>query len=116
MKFYLAMVMAHEVRDAHDRAAAQRTIGARLSSYITRKFGMTGLPPDHITIRLRPDGDAAAITAALRVVSSAENPGRAQLLLESIVAGFVTKEIWSVDGDTVLAKAAATFSRSGRSR
>ncbi len=31
----------------------QRTIGARLSSYITRKFGMTGLPPDHITIRLR---------------------------------------------------------------
>ncbi|HEY7608318.1 MAG TPA: glutamate synthase large subunit [Alphaproteobacteria bacterium] len=31
----------------------QRTIGARLSSYITRKFGMSGLSPDHITIRLR---------------------------------------------------------------
>src|SRR5262249_32881245 len=26
---------------------------ARLASYITRKFGMSGLPPDHITIRLR---------------------------------------------------------------
>ena len=31
----------------------QRAIGARLSSMITRKFGMTELNPGHITIRLR---------------------------------------------------------------
>ncbi|MEJ2015694.1 MAG: hypothetical protein P8X61_08780 [Limibacillus sp.] len=31
----------------------QRAIGTRLSSHITRKFGMTGLAPGHVTIRLR---------------------------------------------------------------
>ncbi len=31
----------------------QRAIGARLSSHITRQFGMFGLRPDHITVRLR---------------------------------------------------------------
>jgi len=31
----------------------ERTIGAKLSSFLTRRFGMTGLPHDHITIRLR---------------------------------------------------------------
>jgi len=30
-----------------------RAIGTRLSSAITRKYGMTGLPPGHITVRLR---------------------------------------------------------------
>ena len=31
----------------------QRAIGAKLSALITRKFGMKGLNPDHVTIRLR---------------------------------------------------------------
>ncbi|MGH6947164.1 MAG: glutamate synthase large subunit, partial [Kiloniellales bacterium] len=31
----------------------QRAIGARVSSKITRKFGMTGLKPGHLTVRLR---------------------------------------------------------------
>jgi glutamate synthase (NADPH/NADH) large chain len=30
-----------------------RTIGARISSRIVRKWGMTGLPPGHLTLRLR---------------------------------------------------------------
>jgi glutamate synthase (NADPH/NADH) large chain len=30
-----------------------RTIGARISSRIVRKWGMTGLPPGHLTMRLR---------------------------------------------------------------
>ena len=30
-----------------------RSIGARMSSHIVRKFGMTGLPPGHLTLRLR---------------------------------------------------------------
>jgi glutamate synthase (NADPH/NADH) large chain len=31
----------------------QRAIGTRLASHITQKFGMTGLQPGHVTIRLR---------------------------------------------------------------
>jgi len=31
----------------------QRAIGARLSALITRRFGMYGLDPDHLTVRLR---------------------------------------------------------------
>jgi glutamate synthase (NADPH/NADH) large chain len=31
----------------------QRAIGARLSALITRRFGMRGLNPDHLTVRLR---------------------------------------------------------------
>jgi glutamate synthase (NADPH/NADH) large chain len=31
----------------------QRAIGTRLSSHIVRKFGMTGLKPGHVTVRLR---------------------------------------------------------------
>nr|WP_243735614.1 glutamate synthase large subunit [Dongia mobilis] len=30
-----------------------RAIGTRLSSHITKRFGMTGLKPDHLTVRLR---------------------------------------------------------------
>src|SRR5690606_19979262 len=31
----------------------QRAIGTRFSAHIVRRFGMTGLPPDHVTVRLR---------------------------------------------------------------
>ena len=31
----------------------QRAIGARISSHIVRKYGMTGLRPGHLTVRLR---------------------------------------------------------------
>jgi len=41
------MQLAHNVRNV------QRAIGTRLSSQIVRKFGMTGLEPGHITVRLR---------------------------------------------------------------
>jgi glutamate synthase (NADPH/NADH) large chain len=38
---------------AYNIQNTQRAIGTRLSSAITRRFGMTGLQPDHITVRLR---------------------------------------------------------------
>ncbi len=41
------MQLTYNVRNTH------RAIGTRLSSLITRKFGMTGLQPGHITVRLR---------------------------------------------------------------
>jgi glutamate synthase (NADPH) large chain len=41
------MQLAYNVRNTH------RAIGTRLSSMITRKFGMTGLKPGHVTVRLR---------------------------------------------------------------
>ncbi len=41
------MQLAYNVRNT------QRAIGTRLSSMITRGFGMTGLKPGHITVRLR---------------------------------------------------------------
>jgi len=41
------MQLAYTVRNTH------RTIGAKLSSSLTRRFGMTGLPPDYFTVRMR---------------------------------------------------------------
>jgi glutamate synthase (NADPH/NADH) large chain len=41
------MQLTYSVRNTH------RAVGTRLSSEITRKFGMTGLAPGHIQIRLR---------------------------------------------------------------
>jgi glutamate synthase (NADPH/NADH) large chain len=41
------MQLQYSIRNTH------RAIGTKLSSKIVRQFGMTGLPPDHITVRLR---------------------------------------------------------------
>ncbi|MHA1114209.1 MAG: glutamate synthase-related protein, partial [Alphaproteobacteria bacterium] len=41
------MQLAYTIRNT------QRAIGTRLSSKITRRFGMKGLPPNHVTLRLR---------------------------------------------------------------
>ena len=41
------MQLAYNVRNTH------RAVGTRLSSEITRRFGMNGLPADHITVRMR---------------------------------------------------------------
>ena len=41
------MQLAYNIRNT------QRAIGTKLSSMITRRFGMTGLRPGHITVRLR---------------------------------------------------------------
>jgi glutamate synthase (NADPH/NADH) large chain len=41
------MQLTYNIRNTH------RAIGTRLSSMITRRFGMTGLQPGHITARLR---------------------------------------------------------------
>jgi glutamate synthase (NADPH/NADH) large chain len=41
------MQLAYNIRNT------QRAIGTRLSSMITRRYGMTGLQPGHITVRLR---------------------------------------------------------------
>ncbi|MEK9930190.1 MAG: glutamate synthase large subunit [Rhodospirillaceae bacterium] len=38
---------------AYNIQNTQRAIGTRLSSMITKRFGMTGLQPGHITVRLR---------------------------------------------------------------
>ena len=39
--------LAYTIRNTH------RSIGARLSSNLTRRFGMSGLPPDYFTVSLR---------------------------------------------------------------
>ena len=41
------MQLAYTIRNTH------RTIGAKLSSHLTRRFGMAGLPPDYFTVSLR---------------------------------------------------------------
>ncbi|HYD68640.1 glutamate synthase large subunit [Azospirillum sp.] len=41
------MQLAYTIRNTH------RAIGTRLSSMVTRKFGMAGLQPGHVTVRLR---------------------------------------------------------------
>ena len=41
------MQLTYSVRNTH------RAVGTRLSSMVTRRFGMTGLRPGHITLRLR---------------------------------------------------------------
>src|SRR5437764_4807372 len=41
------MQLQYTVRNTH------RAIGARISSRIVRRFGMTGLQPGHLTVRLR---------------------------------------------------------------
>ena len=41
------MQLAYNVRNT------QRAIGARFSSHLVRRFGMTGLQPGHVTVRLR---------------------------------------------------------------
>jgi glutamate synthase (NADPH/NADH) large chain len=41
------MQLAYNVRNTH------RAVGTKLSSMITRRFGMNGLKPGHITVRLR---------------------------------------------------------------
>ena len=41
------MQLAYNVRNT------MRSIGARMSSHIVRKYGMDGLPPGHLTLRLR---------------------------------------------------------------
>jgi len=41
------MQLAYTVRNTH------RAIGAKLSSHLTRRFGMTGLPPGYFTVRMR---------------------------------------------------------------
>ena len=41
------MQLAYTISNTH------RTIGAKLSSHLTRRFGMSGLPPDYFTVSLR---------------------------------------------------------------
>src|SRR3546814_13773962 len=41
------MQLQYNVRNTH------RAIGTKLSSKITRRFGMFGLEPNHVTVRLR---------------------------------------------------------------
>jgi len=41
------MQLAYNIRNTH------RAIGTKISSKITRKFGMSGLQPGHLTVRLR---------------------------------------------------------------
>jgi len=48
-----ALEAGEKVQLAYNIRNTQRTIGTRLSSFITRKYGMTGLPDGHITLRLR---------------------------------------------------------------
>ena len=57
------MQLAYNVRNTH------RAVGTRLSSEITRRFGMKGLPADHITIRLRGSAGQSLGAFAVQGVS-----------------------------------------------
>jgi glutamate synthase (NADPH/NADH) large chain len=48
-----ALLAGEKKQLAYSIRNTQRAIGTRLSSMITRRFGMTGLKPGHITARLR---------------------------------------------------------------
>jgi len=41
------MQLAYTIRNTH------RAIGTKLSSHLTQRFGMSGLPPDYFTVRMR---------------------------------------------------------------
>ena len=56
------MQLAYNIRNTH------RTIGARLSSLITRRYGMAGLPPGQITVRLRGSAGQSLGAFAVRGV------------------------------------------------
>jgi glutamate synthase (NADPH/NADH) large chain len=48
-----ALEKPEKMQLAYTTRNTQRSIGAKLSSKITRRYGMTGLPPDYLTVRLR---------------------------------------------------------------
>ena len=50
---HTALSAGEKMQLAYNIRNTQRTIGTKLSSMITRRFGMTGLPPRQITVRLR---------------------------------------------------------------
>ncbi len=50
---HTALSAGEKMQLAYNIRNTQRTIGAKLSSMITRRYGMTGLPPRQITVRLR---------------------------------------------------------------
>ena len=50
---HAALELGEKMQLAYSVNNTQRSVGARLSSMITRRFGMTGLAPGQITIRLR---------------------------------------------------------------
>ncbi|MFQ5619204.1 MAG: glutamate synthase large subunit [Rhodospirillales bacterium] len=50
---HTALSAGEKMQLAYNIRNTQRTIGTKLSSMITRRYGMTGLPPRQITVRLR---------------------------------------------------------------
>lgn len=50
---HAALEKSGKVQLAYNIRNTQRAIGSRLSSMITRRYGMAGLTADHITVRLR---------------------------------------------------------------
>jgi glutamate synthase (NADPH/NADH) large chain len=48
-----ALVEGEKMQLAYNIRNTYRAIGTRMSSHIVRRFGMTGLKPGHITVRLR---------------------------------------------------------------
>ncbi len=49
----VALEDGEKMQIAYNIRNTQRTIGARISSIIVRRYGMDGLPPGHLTLRLR---------------------------------------------------------------
>ncbi len=48
-----ALEVPEKMQLAYTMSNTHRTIGAKLSSHLTRRFGMFGLPPDYFTVSLR---------------------------------------------------------------
>ena len=48
-----ALEIGEKIQLAYNIRNTQRAIGTKLSSMITRRYGMNGLQPGHITVRLR---------------------------------------------------------------
>ena len=97
---------------SYNVANTQRAIGARLSSHIVRKFGMTGLSEGHIKVRLRGTagqslGAFATQGLRLEVIGDANDyvgkglSGGTIIVRPSAAAGFVAKDN-VILGNTVL--------------
>jgi glutamate synthase (NADPH/NADH) large chain len=103
--------LTYSVRNTH------RAVGTRLSAMITRRFGMTGLQPGHVTVRLRGNagqslGAFAVQGLKLEVVGDANDyVGKglsgAEIVVRPLTASPLKSQLNTIIGNTVLYGATA---------
>ncbi|WP_081816553.1 glutamate synthase large subunit [Fodinicurvata fenggangensis] len=95
------MQLQYTIRNTH------RAIGTRLSAMITRKFGMTGLAPGHMTVRLRGSagqslGAWAVQGLKLEVFGDANDYVGKGLSGGTIVVRPMTKSLLNTEENTII--------------